>query len=236
VATELLRRGSRRYRPVLTLASVHFERETDMSDEPDRITSIEALEALYGAPHRRSLVKETARITAEYRRLIEASPFVAVASAGPEGLDCSPRGDAAPVVTVLDETSLALPDRLGNNRTDTLRNVIRDPRIALMFLIPGAGEAVRVNGTAAVTVAPALLDRFAVDGKRPRSVMLVTVACVYFQCARAIIRSGLWEPSHHVDRATLPTAGEITAALDNEPFDAKSYDEELPARQRRTLY
>lgn len=221
---------------MLTLAPIHSERETDMSHETDLITSIEALEALYGAPQRRSLVKEAARITPEYRRLIEASPFVAIASAGPEGLDCSPRGDAAPVLTVLDETTLALPDRLGNNRIDTLRNIVRDPRIALMFLIPGAGEAVRVNGTAAVSVASALLERFAVDGKRPRSVVLVTVASVYFQCARAIIRSGLWEPSRHVDRATLPTAGQITAALDSEPFDAAGYDAELPARQRRTLY
>lgn len=204
--------------------------------ETHLVSSVEALDALYGTPPRRSLVKETDRITPQYRALIEAAPFVAVASAGPEGLDCSPRGDVAPVVTVLSESLLALPDRLGNNRIDTLRNIVRDPRVALLFLIPGAGEAVRVNGRAEISVAPDLLASFTVDGKPPRSVILVRVGSVYFQCARAVIRSGLWDPSRHVDRAKLPTAGQITASLDIEPFDAAAYDAALPGRQSRTLY
>lgn len=201
-----------------------------------RISSIAALEALYGTPPRRSLVKETGRITPHYRSLIEASPFVAFASAGPEGLDCSPRGDVAPVITVLDEVTLALPDRLGNNRIDTLRNIVADPRVGLLFLIPGVGETMRVNGRAEITVAPELLERFSVDGKRPRSVVLVHVTSVYFQCARAVIRSRIWDPSRHVDRASVPSAGQICEALESEPFDGAAYDAELPDRQRRTLY
>lgn len=201
-----------------------------------RVTTIDALEALYGTPPRRSLVKETNRITPHYRALIEASPFVAFASAGPEGLDCSPRGDLAPVITVLDDTTLALPDRLGNNRIDTLRNIVADPRVGLLFLIPGVGETMRVNGRAEITLRPDLLARFTVDGKLPRSVILIHVTSVYFQCARAVIRSKIWDPSRHIDRASLPSAGQIAEALDPEPFDGAAYDAELPGRQKRTLY
>jgi len=204
--------------------------------EDQRITSLDALAALYGTPHRRSVVKEAARLTAEYRRMIEASPFVVIATAGPEGLDCSPRGDVAPVAEVQDDETLLLPDRLGNNRVDTLRNIVRDPRVGLLFLIPGVGETLRVNGRAAISVSQNLLSRFAVDGRMPRSVIVVRIDSVYFQCARAVMRSALWDASRHVDRAALPTAGEMTAALDAEPFDAVAYDAELPGRQRRTLY
>lgn len=208
---------------------------TDAADN-DLVQSLEAIEALYGQPARPSLIKETDRITPEYRALIEAAPFVVVASAGPGGLDCSPRGDAAPVASVLDERTLAIPDRPGNKRIDTLRNLIRDPRLGLLFLIPGVGETIRVNGRAEISVAPHLLDRFRAGGKPPVSVVLVRVDSVYFQCARAIKRSGLWDASRQADRAMLPTAGQILAALDTEPFDAGAYDAALPARQQRTLY
>jgi hypothetical protein len=207
-----------------------------VTDDPSRITTLAALEALYGTPARASVIKETDRITAEYRALIEAAPFVVVASAGPDGLDCSPRGDAAPVVTVHDERTLLLPDRRGNQRIDTLRNLVRDPRLALLFLIPGVGETIRVNGRAAIGVTPELTARFAVDGKAPLSVIVIAVESVYFQCARAVTRAGLWDPAQVVARTTLPTCGQILAALDREPFDGDVYDAALPDRQRRTLY
>ncbi len=199
------------------------------------ITTLSQLEALYGVPARRSVIKETVRITPEYRAMIEASPFVVLASAGPEGLDCSPRGDAAPVLVVAD-TTLLLPDRPGNNRIDTLRNIIRDPRVALLCLIPGIGETIRINGRAEISVAPDLLARCAANGKLPSSVVVIHVESVYFQCARAVVRAGLWDASRQVARDSLPSTGDILAAIDAEPFDAAAYDAELPGRIDRTLY
>jgi PPOX class probable FMN-dependent enzyme len=157
------------------------------------VDTLEALEALYTpAPAPASTVKVADRITPHYRALIEASPFLALATVGPEGLDCSPRGDQPGFVRVADERTLILPDRRGNNRIDSLRNVIRDPRVALMFLIPGSGTTFRVNGRAVISADPDLLKSFAVDGKAPRTCLVVTVVEAYFQCARAIVRSGLW--------------------------------------------
>lgn len=210
----------------------------------DRLTTLAELEALYGAPALRSVIKETGRITPEYRALIEASPFVVLASAGPEGLDCSPRGDAAPVLVVLDDVTLLLPDRPGNNRIDTLRNIVRDPRVALLCLIPGVGESIRVNGRAGISVAPDLLARCVAGGKPPLCVVVIHVESVYFQCARAVVRAGLWDASRQVARASLPSTGEIIKATtleacpqhDAEPFDAAAYDAELPGRIDRTLY
>lgn len=202
----------------------------------DILTTIAELEALYGVPARRSVIKETSRITPAYRAMIEASPFVVLASAGPEGLDCSPRGDAAPVLMVENDTTLLLPDRPGNNRIDTLRNIIRDPRVALLCLIPGAGETIRVNGRASISVAPELLTRCAANGKPPLSVVVIRVESVYFQCARAVVRAGLWDASRQVARASLPSTGDILAAIDAEPFDAAAYDADLPGRIARTLY
>lgn len=201
------------------------------------IETLEDLEAIYGvslAPA--SVVKETDRITPHYRALIEASPFVALATAGPEGLDCSPRGDAGAVVRIADEKTLILPDRRGNNRIDSLRNILRDPHVALLFLIPGIGETLRVNGRAAISVEPALLESFAVDGKAPRSVITIAVESVFFQCARAILRSDLWNPERHVPRGSLPSAGQILAALSNNQAGGEAYDQALPERQRTSLY
>lgn len=213
-------------------------------ENADRLTTLAQLEALYGVPARRSVIKETNRITPEYRAMIEASPFVVLASAGPEGLDCSPRGDVAPVLVVADETTLLLPDRPGNNRIDTLRNIVRDPRVALLCLIPGVGETIRVNGRAEISVAPELLARCAAHGKPPLSVVIIRVESVYFQCARAVVRAGLWDAGRHVARTSLPSTGEILAAVsqdtdtkqDGDPFDAAAYDAELPGRIERTLY
>jgi PPOX class probable FMN-dependent enzyme len=200
------------------------------------ITSIEQLDAIYGKPGQPSLVKEVDCITSHYRAFIEASPFCALATSGPEGLDCSPRGDRPGFVRVADERTLHLPDRRGNNRTDSLKNVIREPHVALLFLIPGCNETLRVNGRAYLSIAPELLESFAVEEKAPRSVMVIEVDTVYFQCARALLRSELWNPQKHIDRKSLPTAGEILAALSDRKEGGAEYDRVWSARAKETLW
>ncbi len=203
---------------------------------PATISSIAELEALYGLPSEASFLKEVDRIIPEYRAFIEAAPFVALATRGPEGLDCSPRGDGAGFVHVENDTTLLMPDRRGNNRIDSLRNIVRDPKVALLFLIPGIGETLRVNGHAVISVEPGLLESFAVDGKAPKSIIRITVESVFFQCARAILRSELWNPQKHVARKDLPSAGQILAAVTQNRFDGEAYDKALPERQKTTLY
>ena len=200
------------------------------------ISTLEELEALYGQPAEPSLVKEVDHVTPHYRALIDASPFVVLATSGPEGLDCSPRGDGPGFVRVHDDRTLMLPDRRGNNRTDSLRNIIRDPRAALLFLIPGSGTTLRVNGRAHLSIEPALLSSFAVEGKAPRSVIVIAVESVYFQCARAIVRSDLWNPDKFVPAACLPTAGQILAALSDDRVGGEEYDRTWPARAQQTLW
>ena len=200
------------------------------------ITTVEELEAIYGFPNEASTVKEVARITPHYRAFIDAAPFAVLATSGPEGLDCSPRGDVAGFVRVHDGRTLMLPDRRGNNRVDSLRNILRDPRAALLFLIPGVGNTLRVNGRAHVTVDAELLASFAVDGKAPRSVIVFAVETVYFQCARAIVRSELWNPARHVDPKSLPTAGQILAALSDDRVGGEQYDRAWPERARNSLW
>jgi uncharacterized protein len=207
----------------------------------DDITSLEQLEALYGEPVIGSILKEIPIINDAYRALIEASPFCVLATSGPEGLDASPRGDAPGFVRVADETTLLLPDRRGNQRIDSLRNIVRDPRVALLFLIPGVGETLRVNGRGVLTTDPQVLRSFAVDGKVPDTVLRLTVEAVYFQCARALARSKLWDPASLVDRKSLPSTGTLTVAArdtkrDTTAFDAAAYDAVLAERQQATLY
>src|SRR5438309_5424640 len=175
------------------------------------VTSVEALGRISGEPYGPSIAKETDRITAHYQAFIEAAPFFALATAGPDGLDCSPRGDAPGFVRVADEKTLLIPDRRGNNRIDTLRNILADPRVALLFLIPGCGETIRITGQAAISIDPKLTQSFLVEGKAPRSVLVVSVEAVFFQCAKAIVRSKLWDASRHVERKSLPSAGMILA-------------------------
>jgi len=201
------------------------------------ITTIAALEALYDGPLTpATVVKDSSVITAHYRALIEASPFVALATVGPEGLDCSPRGDRGAVVTVLDPKTLALPDRRGNNRIESLRNIVRDPRVALLFVIPGSGTTFRVNGRARISVDPELVGRFPVEGAAPRSVVLVTVETCYFQCARAVVRSDLWNPERQVAPGDLPTPGEILSAMTDGAVGGRPYDEAWPARAAASLW
>ena len=200
------------------------------------ISTIEELEALYGQPGETSTVKEADWITPQYRALIDASPFVALATAGPEGLDCSPRGDAGQAVRVVDERMVMMPDRRGNNRCDSLRNIVRDPRVALLFLIPGSGTTLRLYGTAHLSVDPDLLASFAVKGQAPRSVIVIALERVYFQCARAIVRSELWNPERHVDPASLPTPGDILATMSEARVGGRAYDDEWPERAAKTMW
>lgn len=198
------------------------------------LTSLQELEAIYGVPAEASIVKEADVVTAQYRRLIEASPFAILATAGPEGLDCSPRGDLPGFVRVQDEKTLLIPDRKGNNRIDSLRNIIRDPRVALLFLIPGSGTTLRVNGQAQLTTDVPLLQSFAIENQVPRTVAIVQVETVYFQCARAIIRSKLWGTTE--ERRDLPTPGEILACLSEQRIGGEEYDRRWPDRARNTLW
>ncbi|TRX74480.1 pyridoxamine 5'-phosphate oxidase family protein [Pseudomonas mangiferae] len=203
------------------------------------IRDLSQLDALYGRADELSeaaTVKVATRITPLYRKYLERAPFLALATVGPEGLDCSPRGDVPGFVRVAAPDTLLLPDRHGNNRVDSLRNIVRDPRVSLMFLIPGIGNAIRVNGRAQLDTDPALLASFAVDGRAPRSVMVIRVDQVYFQCARAIVRSGLWDPERRVDPASLPTPGEILAELSRGRVGGEDYDRTWPERAQQTLW
>ena len=201
------------------------------------VTTTEELERLYSdAPYGPALIKEADHITPQYRKLIEAAPFVVLATSGPEGLDCSPRGDPPGFVRVLDEHTLVIPDRRGNNRIDSLRNLVRDPRVALLFLIPGVGETMRVTGCAKISTDPKLTESFAINGKLPKCVLVVTVETAYFQCTKAIIRSKLWDPKSIVDRKTLPTPGSIIAELTGGKMGGPEHDRLAPERIKETIY
>jgi PPOX class probable FMN-dependent enzyme len=200
------------------------------------ITTVEELRAIYGQPGERSVLKEVPALTHAYRAFVEAAPFVVMATSGAEGLDSSPKGDAPGFVHILDDKTLAIPDRPGNNRVDNLRNIVEDPRISLLFMIPGVKETLRVNGRAAITVDDDLRASFTVQGKLPRSVILITIDAVYFHCAKAIMRSNLWDHDAQIDPSQLPTGGEILTEITNGNIDGEAYDRELPERLKSTLY
>lgn len=206
------------------------------SFDAHHITTPEQLARLFGPVGDASIRKEVPQVHPHYQAMIEASPFAVLATSGPGGLDASPRGDAPGFVVVENPTTLLLPERRGNNRVDSLHNLLTDPRVALLFLIPGVGETLRVNGRAVISVEPALLQRFVVNGQPPRCVLEVTVEAVYFQCARAVQRSWLWQGVPTARPVQVPTAGTILSALTDAAIDAHKYDSELPARQRDTLY
>jgi len=201
-----------------------------------RIETVADLEAIYGRPGETSLVKELDHIIPEYAAFIEAAPFVALASAGPDGLDCSPRGDVAGFVRIHDPRTLMIPDRRGNNRADSLKNIIRDGRIALLFLVPGSGTTMRVNGDAYVTADAELRRSFTVEGRPARTVTVVQVRAVYFQCARALHRSDLWNPARHVDPASLPTPGRMLEVTSRAAIDGAAYDAEWPERAKKSMW
>lgn len=201
-----------------------------------QITEITELERIYGAVAPPSIAKVTDHIHAVYRPFIEAAPFAVLATSGCAGLDVSPRGDPAGFIHIEDNRTLLLPDRRGNNRIDSLRNIVNDPRVALLFLIPGIGETLRVNGLAEISIDPELLTRFAMTGKCPRSVLRIKVSSVFFQCSRAIIRSRLWDPSMRMERHSLPSTGTILKEITHSQIDGDAYDQALPDRLKNTLY
>jgi PPOX class probable FMN-dependent enzyme len=200
------------------------------------LTTLAELEAVYGQTNAASTVKELPALNAEYRAYVEASPFCALATVGPEGLDCSPRGDAGQVVRVLDDRTLALPDRRGNNRIDSLRNIVRDPRVSLMLMIPGSNTVLRINGRAELRTDPDLLESFVMERKLPRCVIVVAIDTVYFQCARALMRAQVWNPATFIDPETLPTAGQMLAAASAGTVGGEAYDREWPDRAKASMW
>ncbi len=201
------------------------------------ISTMAELEAHYDEPvHPPAKFKETTHITQAYRELVEASPFFALATIGPDGLDCSPRGDPKGFVRVQDERTIIVPDRRGNNRIDSLRNLIHDPRVALLFLIPGVSETLRIMGRATISTDPELCASFIMQGKVPRSVLVIAVDKVFFQCAKAIVRSKLWDPATLVERSTLPTSGKILAEITEGKMGGEEHDRAYPERLKATIY
>ena len=200
------------------------------------IRTLEELAALYDVPVPTSITKEVDHLTELHFAYIEASPFVLVATSGPGGLDCSPRGDPPGFVRVRDERTLLMPDRRGNKRLDTLRNLVVDPRIGLLFLVPGIGVTLRVNGTAKLSTDLELRESFAIDGKLPTTVIIVTTTAVYTQCPKALIRSHLWDSSRHREASELPSVGDIMELITAGAFDGKAHDAAYPERVRQTIY
>ncbi len=200
------------------------------------VKDVAELVRLYGTPKGAPVEKEIDYLHPHYQAMIALSPFMILATRGPEGLDASPRGDPAGFVAVIDDKTLMIPDRKGNNRIDSLRNIVADPHVALLFLIPGVGETLRINGRAVISTDPALLERLAIEGKPARSVIVVSVDTVFFQCSRAVFRASLWDASRHIDRSTLPSLGTILADISESRINAKAYDAGLYERLKATLY
>ncbi|MEM7564151.1 MAG: pyridoxamine 5'-phosphate oxidase family protein [Pseudomonadota bacterium] len=206
----------------------------------NKIESIDQLESLYQTPvSDRALWKEIDHINSFYRRFIEASPFMILATYGKNGLDCSPRGDPPGFVRVADEKCLHIPDRRGNNRLDSLRNIVANPQVGLIFLVPNAGETIRVSGRAEILTDEALCASFEVKGKPASSVLSVQVDKAYYQCQKAIARSKLWQTDYHVDRKSLPSAGEMAqyfSKLQGVDFDGEVYDQNYPDYMKENMY
>ncbi|MXU64172.1 pyridoxamine 5'-phosphate oxidase family protein [Rhodobacteraceae bacterium KN286] len=201
----------------------------------DYLPDTEALEALYGTPSLAATIKVADHLTPEYRAWVEAARFCALATSGPEGLDCSPRGDDGPVLTVLDPRHIALPDRRGNNRIDSLRNIQRDGRVALMCLYPGSGTVIRINGQARITADADALARFEMRGALPRSLVVIAVEEVYFQCARAVMRAGLWSGAE-APLTDLPSVGQLLDSMSKGEIVGADYDAAWPARAEKNMW
>ena len=200
------------------------------------ITSQAELEALYDAPVPASILKEIDHVSEDYARWIEASPLMILATCGPEGLDCSPRGDPNGFVRVADPRTLMIPDRRGNNRIDSLRNIVRDPRVALLFLIPGINGTMRVNGRAELTTDTALCVSFAIEGKTPKCVVIIHVERAYTQCQKALVRGKVWDAATYLKPSDLPSVGEMMERLAKDGFDGVAYDAAYPERMKATIY
>lgn len=197
------------------------------------LTSVDELSALYDEAVPASLTKVTRRMTPLYHQWIDASRFVILSTVGPEGTDGTPRGDDGPVVRIADDRTLMLPDWRGNNRLDSLRNIVRDGRVSLMFMIAGSKNVVRVNGTAVLTADPAVTGLFEQHGKHPKTVIVTTIGEMYFQCAKALMRSGLWTQGDQ--SRDVPTAGQFIREM-QEGFDAETYDKDYPVNALERMW
>ncbi|MCF6326190.1 MAG: pyridoxamine 5'-phosphate oxidase family protein [Devosiaceae bacterium] len=200
------------------------------------ISSIADLEKLYGSTSKAASAKVLSRLSKSYASFIKASPFVALASVGEEGIDCSPRGDRGSVVTIANDKTLLLPDWRGNNRLDTLRNIVLDPRVSLMFMVPGSEVILRVNGRAIITADKEICTSFEMEGKHPTTVIAIDINEVYFQCARAIKRAQLWNVSAQNAAINLPTAGDMLKEATNGDFDGEEFDKNWPERAEKNLW
>lgn len=203
--------------------------------ESHRISTLTGLEDHYGPANPASLVKEIDYISDHYRAFIEKSPFAVLATVGPDGVDCSPRGDPPGFVRVLDKHTVAMPDRRGNNRIDNLRNLVVDPRASLLFLIPGVGETMRINGRGYIITEQELCNSFVMQGKAPATVIIFKVESIYFQCPKALVRSKLWQSDSQIARSELPSTGQMVSAL-SQDFDGDEYDRNYPKRLKETIY
>jgi PPOX class probable FMN-dependent enzyme len=208
-----------------------------MDFDSDFIVRDEAgLSELYGPPLERSLRKQIDRLDDYCREFIAASPIVIVGTQSDRAADNSPRGDIPGFVKVADDCTLLIPDRRGNNRLDTLRNIVRNPSVGLLFLIPGVHETFRVNGAAVVSRDPALAEQFLMQGKLPRTVIVVTVKEAYIHCSRALVRADLWNPAKYAAPRTVPSMGTMLAKHTCGFVDARTFDEEAKTRVPATLY
>ncbi len=203
----------------------------------NRIDTIAELEAIYGEIVPAAKIKVLDHVSDDYGRFITAAPFVVISTSEPEGVDCSPRGDPAGFVRIsADRKTLMIPDRRGNNRVDTLRNIVRDGRIGLLFMIPGIGETMRVNGSAYLSTDVSLRESFIMQGKVPACVIMVAIAEIYTQCQKALARSKLWDPATQITRSALPSVGQMLEKITAGEFDGKAYDEAYPERMKQTIY
>lgn len=203
------------------------------------VQSIEELEQVYEAAVPGAQWKEIDHINDHYKQFIEKSPFLILATSGAKGIDCSPRGDPAGFVRVVNKKCIQLPDRRGNNRLDSLRNIVANPEVGLIFLIPNVGETIRLSGKAKIVVDNELCASFSIQGKPASSVISIDVEKVYFQCQKAIVRSKLWDPVAHINRAELPSTGEMVknfAAMNEIEFDGDAYDKNYAQHMKKTIY
>ncbi len=210
---------------------------SDQSADPTRgpfVRHVEELADVYGAPAPASLLKVTPVLTPSYRRWIEASRLCIVSTVSPGGTDASPRGDEGPVVTIQDERTLLMPDWRGNNRIDTLQNLVQDPRASLMFFVAGSTTVMRINGQGFVSLDPDLCARFEKKGKLPRSVLVFKIQEVYPQCARALMRSQVWQEAAHTPE--LPSIGDMLKEISQGDFDGATYDAEWPGRAAESMW
>jgi len=203
------------------------------------IKTLDDLEKRYGDPVTGATWKEIDHINDHYRQFIEKSPFLILATQGEKGLDCSPRGDPPGFVRIVNPKCIQLPDRRGNNRLDSLRNIVSTPNVGIIFLIPNIGETIRLSGKAEIIIDEELCNSFSIQGKPASSVISITVEKVYFQCPKALVRSKLWDSSVHIKRTELPSTGEMVkafASMNNVEFDGDAYDKNYPERIKKTIY